>query len=79
MSIPSTTVPDVLPQDVSSVAVLLKPVEAAGFWAAIALPFLYIPLLATGVEEQSSQFAALLLIGLHVAALVVGRRHRASE
>lgn len=79
MSSPSTTATDVLPRDVSSVATLLKPLEAVGFWAAIALPFLYVPLLATGVSERSSQLAALLLIGLHVAALVVGRHHKADS
>ncbi len=79
MSSPSTTVLDVLPQDASSVTALLKPIEAVGFWAAVALPFLYVPLLATGLEEQSSQLAALLLIVLHVAALVVGRRYKADE
>jgi len=79
MSSPSTTVTDVLPRDASSVAVLTKPIEAIGFWAAVALPFLYVPLLATGIEQQSSQLAALLLIGLHVAALVVGRHHKADE
>lgn len=79
MSSPSTTVTDVLPQDASSVTALLKPIEAVGFWAAVALPFLYVPLLATGVQERSSQLAALLLIGLHVAALVVGRHHKADE
>ena len=79
MSIPSTTVTDVLPQDASSVTALLKPIEAVGFWAAVALPFLYVPLLATGIEEQSSQLAALVLIGLHVGALVVGRHYKADE
>ena len=79
MSSPSTTVTDILPQDASSVSALLKPIEAVGFWAAVALPFLYVPLLATGIEEESSQLAALLLIGMHVAALVVGRRYKAEE
>lgn len=79
MPIPSTTVTDVLPRDASSVTALLKPLEALGFWAAVALPFLYVPLLVTGLESTSTQLAALLLIGLHMGALVVGHRHKASD
>lgn len=71
--------PDVLHRDASTLSALAKPFEAVAFWAAIALPFLYVPLLATGVTDQSSQLAALLLIGLHAAALVVGRRHHAED
>ena len=65
--------------DTSPLAVLTKPLEAVGFWSAIALPFLYVPLLATGITDTSSQLAALVLIGLHVAALVVGHKHRADD
>lgn len=79
MPIPSTPVSDVLPRDVSSVSALIRPLEAVGFWAAVALPFLYVPLLISGLEGPSTQLAAMLLIGLHMAALIVGHRHKASE
>jgi hypothetical protein len=79
MPSPSTTVTDVLPRDASSISALIKPLEALGFWAAVALPFLYVPLLVTGITERASQVAALVLIALHVAALVVGRHHYADD
>lgn len=56
---------------------LLRPIEAAGFWAAIGLPFLYLPLVLTGVETPAEQLAAALLIAVHMVALFVGRRHKA--
>lgn len=79
MSSPSTTATDALPRNVRLPAGLARPLEALGFWAAVALPFLYVPLLVTGVADRASQVAALLLIGLHVAALVVGHRHHADD
>lgn len=79
MSSPSTTVTDVLPRKAARVSALRAPLEALGFWAAVALPFLYIPLLMSGLDSQSSQLAALVLVGLHIPALVVGHRHKASD
>ncbi len=51
------------------------PVRFVGFWAAVSLPFLYLPLLADGLPgAELPAFVTLLVI--HVAALVVGHDHR---
>lgn len=55
---------------------VVRPIEAVAFWAAVAMPFVYLPLLITGIETTSEAIALLALIALHVAALVVGRRYR---
>ncbi|WP_226480297.1 hypothetical protein [Natrinema amylolyticum] len=55
---------------------LASPIRAAGFWAAIAMPVLYLPLLATGL---SSSLDGGLFIGLlvgNLVALYVGHAHR---
>ncbi|RBI64310.1 hypothetical protein DMJ13_07475 [halophilic archaeon] len=51
------------------------PVRFVGFWAAIALPFMYVPLLATGLESPSQLQTFLLLLALNVVALLLGHRH----
>ena len=47
-------------------------VTAAAFWVAIPLPFLYIPVLAAGVDSRAEVLATLALVGLHVLALGLG-------
>lgn len=54
---------------------LSAPVRLVGFWMAIALPFLYLPLLAAGLETTGQQQTFFLLLVLNVVALVVGRRY----
>lgn len=54
---------------------LVTSVRAVGFWTAIAMPFLYLPLLVTGL---SSSFDAVLFVCLIVGnclALYVGHPH----
>ncbi|WP_132059499.1 hypothetical protein [Halorussus amylolyticus] len=51
---------------------LTTPVEAVGFWAAVALPFLYLPLLATGISSEAELVTFLGLLALNVAALLAG-------
>lgn len=54
-------------------ASLLRPVTGVAFWAAIALPFLHVPLLlATGLSSQSTATAFVALLVLNVLALLVG-------
>lgn len=53
-------------------------VEAVAFWSAVALPFLYVPLLATGIPSQAEQTAFVALLVLNVLALVVGHGHKRS-
>lgn len=54
---------------------LLRPIEAVAFWAAVAMPFVYLPLLFTGVETSAEQIAVVALVAVHVVALVVGKRY----
>jgi hypothetical protein len=51
------------------------PARFVAFWAAVALPFLYVPLLFGGLG--GNEFAVFFgLLGLHLVALVVGHNHR---
>lgn len=52
-------------------------VATLSFWGAIALPVIYLPLLAVGIDDASGLLAFLGLFGLHVVTLVAGRSHRA--
>lgn len=57
---------------------LAVPVRFVSFWAAVTLPFLYVPLLWSGTSpERVVVFVGLLL--LNVVALVVGHGYRRSE
>lgn len=60
----------------SEYAMLLKPLEVVGFWSAVALPFLYVPLVVTGPGTTAEQTALAALVATHVVALVLGHRHR---
>lgn len=75
----SSTIPEltaaVTDEQDSLRSLVVRPVEGAAFWAAVALPFLHLPLLATGLESPSITLAFLLLVGLNVFALLVGHRH----
>lgn len=51
---------------------VVNPIKGIAFWTAIVLPFLYLPLLATGLTSTSTVVAFVLLVALNVAALVVG-------
>lgn len=55
-------------------SLLLAPVRALAFWSAIALPLVYVPMLATGVVWEYP-LALLTLFLLNGLALVVGHGH----
>jgi hypothetical protein len=55
---------------------VLKPVRATGFYAALALPLVYVPLLFSGLETASQGITFAVLLGLHVLALAAGHGHR---
>ncbi len=58
--------------------VVAPPVQFVGFWAAISLPFLYLPLLSGGLDgAELTVFVGLL--ALNVVALFVGHGHRREE
>lgn len=48
-----------------------------GFWSAVALPFLYVPVLASGLETTTETGVVLALLVLNFLAVVVGRGHKA--
>lgn len=54
---------------------LTTPIEVVGFWSAVALPFLYVPLLLTGISSQAELLTFLGLFALNVAALLAGHDH----
>lgn len=74
---PSTSAPigGALPGPAASVAALVVArVRAAAFWSAVALPVVYLPLVATGtVWEQPLAFCALL--ALNAVTFLVGHGH----
>jgi hypothetical protein len=47
-----------------------------GFWAAVVLPFLYVPLLTSGLDTPGQQQTFLLLLAANVVALFFGHRYR---
>jgi len=58
-----------------SLAVVVAPLRFLAFWAAVALPFLYLPLLVGGLDgQQVTVFVALLLA--NAVALVIGHEYR---
>lgn len=63
--------PDTATQFLNAVRV---PLRATAFWAAIALPFLYLPLLTGGLTQ--TEFAAFFgLMFANAVALLVGHNH----
>lgn len=54
---------------------LSEPLSAVAFWSAIALPLLYVPLLAAGLGTVQDLLLFLGLFALHLVALFAGRSH----
>ncbi len=77
MSSPSTTAHEGSPLDGHGVGTLIRPLETLGFWTAVGLPFVYMPIILTGLETSGEQLAAAVLLTVHVIALFVGRHHNA--
>jgi hypothetical protein len=76
----ATTEPFPTLQDALRAAVRLavRPVRFVAFWVATLLPLFYVPLLATGAVTTSRLgFAG--VVGLNVAAFVVGHSHNRPE
>lgn len=55
---------------------LTTPLEMVSFWLAVALPFLYLPLLVTGVGTDGEVLSVLVLVAANVVALLVGHGYR---
>jgi hypothetical protein len=54
----------------------VKPLRAAAFWLAVALPFAYLPLLADGIAGEAELVTLLGLMAANAVALLVGHDHR---
>ena len=54
---------------------LLGPVRGIAFWTAIALPFLYLPLLASGLQSSSVRTVFAALVACNAVALLVGHSY----
>jgi hypothetical protein len=71
----SQTIADLSALADSAAEAFRKPCQFAGFWSAVALPFVYVPMLAGGLTaSQQSTFA--LLFAAHAVALVAGHDYR---
>lgn len=76
MSTTTPTLPDAPSPSLDQLGTYVRrPLEALGFWTAVVLPFLYLPLLADGFTGNDPlAFAGLLT--LNVLALVAGHGYR---
>ncbi|MFB6143496.1 MAG: hypothetical protein ABEJ30_09170 [Halorientalis sp.] len=63
---------DTLPSLARYGAGLRSGVTTVAFWAAVVLPFLHLPLLATGLDSLSVTLAFVALLALNVVAVVLG-------
>lgn len=58
-------------------ATVLAPVRMVSFWAAVALPFLHVPLLLRGLSSVSETLTFLGLLSLNLVTLLVGHSYEA--
>jgi hypothetical protein len=58
------------------VPTLADSIRKTGFWTAIVLPFLYVPLLVTGLSTATETGLFLGLLAINLLALYVGHAHR---
>lgn len=52
------------------------PVQIIGFWLAVVLPFIHLPLLVGGLTSEGRQVLFMVLIALNLAAFYAGRNYR---
>jgi hypothetical protein len=52
-----------------------RPLRTVGFWAAVALPALHVPLLLTGLDTTGEAAAFAALVALNGLALRLGHGH----
>lgn len=67
--------PSLPSRSVASQPALAASIRATAFWVAVVLPFLYVPLLLTGLEGGSTTTAFALLLLANVLALLLGHSH----
>lgn len=54
---------------------VVTPLRLLGFWSAIALPFLYVPLVASGLETHQELWVFLALLAANVMAVGLGHSY----
>ena len=54
------------------------PLEVAGFWTAVVLPFLYMPMLFAGISGTNELLTFFGLLAFNLAALMAGHGHKRS-
>lgn len=54
---------------------VLVPIRGIAFWTAIFLPFLYVPLLLSGLETTSTRTAFVALVICNALALFIGHSY----
>jgi len=59
-----------------SIESLATPISAIAFWLAIAIPALYVPLIATGVDGPGELGLFFGVFGFHLLSLFLGRSYR---
>jgi hypothetical protein len=67
--------PDAPESPVFGFRTLLRPLEAVGFWSAVALPFLYVPLVLSGPENATEVTVTVGLMAVHALSLIVGHAY----
>lgn len=63
------------PRTALAVSHVLDQLRQVSFWSAIALPFLYVPLVATGLQSTGELWAFLGLLAANVLAVAVGHSY----
>lgn len=59
-----------------TVETIATPLSALAFWAAIAIPVMYVPVLATGINGATELGLFFGLFGVHLLALFGGRSYQ---
>jgi len=60
----------------SAPCTVIRPARRVAFWSAIAIPFLMLGLLASGLSDVTDTVAFLSLLFVELVALVIGHSHR---
>lgn len=55
---------------------IVQPLQFVSFWIAIALPFLHVPLLMTGVSSIDQVIAVAGLVGANLVAIALGHSYQ---
>ena len=62
-------------QSISITSVAARPLRTVGFWTAVCLPFVHVPLLLSGIASAADAVAFAVLLAANLLALVLGHGH----